>query len=274
MRWTPAVLSNECQQANTCVSKPTLQFGKLLGHLHSAKSRLESEKGWKTTELNQKAQERLQEKLSLSKMNIQEFRRSQFEQQRREEEAKDREIERAIEEKEMLLLRRRLESHYSLMLNFIRTKAEPTIFYLPAKHTEETKASLEETNEAIKHKIASLKVQLQPMPEEEVEASTEEDAARASAAAAAVAATDGAAATEEAQPQPTPEEEVEASQEEDAARATAAAAAVAAAEGTAAAEEEEEDAKPQPAPEGEGEASPEEKDAPAPAAVSPADNAE
>ena len=56
-------------------------------------------------------------------MNIQEFRRSQFEQQRREEEAKAREIERAIEEMELALLQLWLEAHYSLMMNFIRTKA-------------------------------------------------------------------------------------------------------------------------------------------------------
>merc|ERR1712137_1421636 len=50
------------------------------------------------------------------------------------------------------------------MMNFIRTKAEPTIFYLPAKHTKDTDHVLEETRAAIKHKIASLKVQLQPLP--------------------------------------------------------------------------------------------------------------
>mmetsp|Transcript_58757 Transcript_58757/g.177601 ORF Transcript_58757/g.177601 Transcript_58757/m.177601 type:complete len:308 (-) Transcript_58757:12-935(-) len=144
-------------------------FGKMLGHLHSAKTRLESEKGWKTTELNQKAQERLQEKLSLNRLNIQEWRKSQFEQQKREEEAKAKEIDKAIEEKELLLLQKRLEAHYSLMMNFIRTKAEPTIFYLPAKHTKDTEQMLKETRAAIKHKIASLKVQFTPMETEEVE---------------------------------------------------------------------------------------------------------
>merc|ERR1719464_1339757 len=169
-----------------------MMFGRMLGHLRSAKSRLETERGWSTTQLNLKAQERLQEKLSLSKMNIQEFRKSAFEQQKKEEEAKVKELDKAIQEKELLLLQKRLEEHYSLMMNFIRTKAEPTIFYLPAKHTTETEQMLEETRTAIKHKIASLQVHLQSVPEPDDPEAAEEDALRASAAAAAVAAAEGA----------------------------------------------------------------------------------
>merc|ERR1719215_1043001 len=100
-------------------------------------------------------------------------------------------IEKTIEEKELLLLQSRLEMHYSLMMNFIRTKASPTIFYLPAKHTKATEAALEETRKAIRRKIASLKVQLQTLPDppqpKEIDPET---AARANAAAAAVAAVD------------------------------------------------------------------------------------
>jgi len=158
-------------------------FGKLLGHLHSAKTRLDSEKGSKAAELNAKAQEKIEEKLSLSKMNIKEFRKAQFGNRKKEEEAKVVEIDKSIEEMECLLLQKRLEGHYSLMMNFIRTKAEPTIFYLPAKHTKDTEHSLEETRAAIKHKVASLKVQLRA---DETQAS--EDSLRATAAAAAVAA--------------------------------------------------------------------------------------
>merc|ERR1740123_2382558 len=120
----------------------------------------------------------------MSKMNIKDFRNAEYDRQKRGEEQKGVQIEKSIEEKEMQLLQRRLESHYSLMMNFIRTKAEPTIFYLPAKHTSDTEAALEETRSAIKHKIASLKVQLQPAQDGD----DEEAAARATAAAAVVAA--------------------------------------------------------------------------------------
>jgi len=61
----------------------------------------------------------------------------------------------------MVLLQRRLEGHYAHMKNFIRTQAEPTIFYLPARHTPATGKALKETRLAIEQKIRSLKVHLQ-----------------------------------------------------------------------------------------------------------------
>jgi len=161
-------------------------FGKMLGHLHSARNRLQTEKDSKAAELHQKAEKRIEEKIALSKVNIKEFRKDKFEQQKQEEAAKVLDIEKTIREKEMLLLQRRLERHYEKMMNFIRTQAEPTIFYLPKKHNKETERALEETKAAIKHKIASLKVQLQPG--QEVDEEVAEIAARARAAAAVEAA--------------------------------------------------------------------------------------
>jgi hypothetical protein len=79
----------------------------------------------------------------------------------REREQRARAEEARAEALEMQGLQRRLESHYSSMQNFIRTRAEPTIFYLPAKHNSETRKQLEETRAAINHKISSLKVHLQ-----------------------------------------------------------------------------------------------------------------
>merc|ERR1712232_68903 len=158
-------------------------FGHLLGHLRGAKTRLETEKGWKSAALNRKAQERLEHKVALQKMGIQELNRSQYEEQRIDEEAKLSQIARTIEEKENQLLEKTLESHYSHMMNFIRTKTEPPIFYLPAKHNKDTDSMLDETRGAIKHKISSLKVELNTR-QEEVDA-------RASAAAAVSAALEG-----------------------------------------------------------------------------------
>merc|ERR1712136_673340 len=138
-------------------------FGKLVGHLHAAKQRLETEKDWKSTELNNQAHQRIEQKLSQTKMTGLEMRRQQFELQKREEESRAAAIDKKIEEKELLLLQKQLEAHYSRMMNFIRTKAEPTIFFLPAKHTSETERMLEETREAIRHKVASLRVELKPL---------------------------------------------------------------------------------------------------------------
>mmetsp|Transcript_77734 Transcript_77734/g.140259 ORF Transcript_77734/g.140259 Transcript_77734/m.140259 type:complete len:368 (-) Transcript_77734:131-1234(-) len=162
-------------------------FGKLLGHLHSAKDRLTKEKSTKMSELQQKALSRVEEKVGLTRMNIKEFRKGQFSTSMAEESEKLKEIEKTIAEKELVLLQLRLESHYSLMMNFIRTKAQPTIFFLPAKHTRDTEKLLEETRSAIKHKIASLKVQLQQTEED----ADPEEAMRAKAAAAAEAAAEG-----------------------------------------------------------------------------------
>lgn len=159
-------------------------FGKLLGHLHSAKAKLDTEKNAKHMELRQKASQRLEEKLSMSKMNIKEFRKHTFEQQIVEEAKKAMDIEKAIAEKELLLLQRRLENHYSLMMNFIKTEAQPTIFYLPMKHSKDTEQKLEDTRAAIKMKISSLKVQLQQTETTE----DPEDAMRRYAAEAAAAA--------------------------------------------------------------------------------------
>jgi len=159
-------------------------FGKLLGHLHSAKSNLAKEKSSKSSELQQKALNRVEEKVNLSRMNIKEFRKGHFEQQMKEDQEKVAEIEKQLAAKEVLLLQRVLESHYSNMMNYIRTKAQPTIFFLPAKHTKDTEKQLEETRSAIKNKIASIKVQLQQEDEEENDQ-------RASAAAAAMAAAEG-----------------------------------------------------------------------------------
>mmetsp|Transcript_6529 Transcript_6529/g.16251 ORF Transcript_6529/g.16251 Transcript_6529/m.16251 type:complete len:156 (-) Transcript_6529:167-634(-) len=87
--------------------------------------------------------------------------------------------ERASHDQEMLSLQQRLEGHYSDMKNFIRTRAEPTIFYLPKKHTSKTEKSLAETRTAIEQKIRALKGHLKATSYEaggdEAEASVEDD---------------------------------------------------------------------------------------------------
>jgi len=80
---------------------------------------------------------------------------------KRQQAAKEAEQAVKAEAKEMQNLQKRLEFHYSSMKNFIRTRAEPTIFYLPKKHNSESKRQLEETRTAIGQKISSLKVHLQ-----------------------------------------------------------------------------------------------------------------
>merc|ERR1712039_665600 len=126
------------------------------------------------------------EKMLLSQVNIADYKKERFDKHRQEQHARIRQIDKAIEAKELLLLQKQLEGHYGHMMNFIRTKSEPTIFYLPAKHIKATESLLADTRSAIKRKIGSLKYELQPEEEDD------ETAARRSAAAAAVEAADGA----------------------------------------------------------------------------------
>eukprot|EP00435_Cladocopium_sp_Y103_P050077 s2663_g15.t1 len=69
------------------------------------------------------------------------------------------------DEKEALELR--LAEHYSHMMNFIRTRGEPILFYLPAKHNAETQKCLEETQRTIRRKIEMLPTHLGGTADEE-----------------------------------------------------------------------------------------------------------
>jgi len=173
-------------------------FGGLLGHLKAAKKRLETEKELPSMELYQKAQQRIEQKLMANRNAFQDQKKQQMESQRKDEMAKAERLEKDIDAKMILLLQKRLEAHYSCMMNFTRTKAEPTIFYLPAKMDKNSDKLLEETRDAIKHKIASLQVQFQNPPEMDIGKPVEGEEAAARAAAAASAATAADAAADEA----------------------------------------------------------------------------
>ena len=49
-------------------------------------------------------------------------------------------------------------AHDKLLLGYIKTKASPPIFYLPAEHTSKTEALLKETQSAIEGKINCLTI--------------------------------------------------------------------------------------------------------------------
>ncbi|CAJ1430273.1 unnamed protein product [Effrenium voratum] len=72
------------------------------------------------------------------------------------------------------LLEARIAEHYSHMMQFIRTKTEPILFYLPAKHNPETQKCLQETQETIQRKIQDLSAHLAGAGAEEVEEEEEE----------------------------------------------------------------------------------------------------
>lgn len=138
-------------------------FGFLQNQLKKAKKDLDDEKGTKAKDKVDLDKPLGEVKLSASGKAQQEAKENAYKERRSKEESRLHEIDKMLQQKETVLLQGRLENHYSLMMNFIRTKAEPTIFYLPAKHTSTTEKFLQETRQAIKNKIASLSVQLQPL---------------------------------------------------------------------------------------------------------------
>lgn len=66
-------------------------------------------------------------------------------------------------------LESRLAEHYSHMMNFIRTRAEPILFYLPKTHTPETRRCLEESQDTISQKIQVLAAHLGEDSEEKTD---------------------------------------------------------------------------------------------------------
>lgn len=83
--------------------------------------------------------------------------------EREKERERDREKEKALDkerqEGELKAMYKRLARHYECMGHFIRTKVEPTIFYLPAQHNSKTRKLLAETQDAIAGKVKGLEAQ-------------------------------------------------------------------------------------------------------------------
>mmetsp|Transcript_5708 Transcript_5708/g.10160 ORF Transcript_5708/g.10160 Transcript_5708/m.10160 type:complete len:631 (-) Transcript_5708:108-2000(-) len=167
-------------------------LGTMMGHLASAKRRLSDEKQgrsvkeepghWESKELEEpaeppakRARRKKREEPESEDAEDEEDSAPEADDEDEPEDAEEdqAEVDRAAEARELAELQKRLEAHYLLMKNFIRTRAEPTIFYLPAKHNSQTKRMLKETRLAIEQKISSLRVQLQPSDASDEEAVSE-----------------------------------------------------------------------------------------------------
>ena len=107
-------------------------LGSVLSHLGSARRRLQ---------MDEKAPVKVIKTVTKPKLRVKQSAKS------REKEEKDN-------------LEARLSEHYSHMMNFIRTRVEPILFYLPAKHNAETQNCLEETQRTIRRKIEMLPTHL------------------------------------------------------------------------------------------------------------------
>jgi len=119
-------------------------MGNLLGHLGKAKKNLEKEREGD----KKRCQEEVEERVFIK---LREERKIIAEKRARDEEA------RRLQARQMKLLHQRLNKHYSHMRNFIRTKNEPAIFFLPKKHNSVTLQLLQETRDDIDRKLEMLK---------------------------------------------------------------------------------------------------------------------
>eukprot|EP00916_Digyalum_oweni_P014736 GHVL01024129.1.p1 GENE.GHVL01024129.1~~GHVL01024129.1.p1 ORF type:complete len:297 (+),score=87.46 GHVL01024129.1:82-972(+) len=143
--------------------KNMLQRG-LLCHLSAAKKRLEDESHSQQQQKMREKQEAVKKKICNAQENFAELRRMDAQGNKQQAQDDLKRINRQIEEKDMYLLQCVLEDHYKCMGKFIRTKAEPAIFWLPVKHNEKTKKLLRETADVIERKMESLKHELKPPP--------------------------------------------------------------------------------------------------------------
>jgi len=144
---------------NKTVSRTRNLFGSLVGHLKKAKDTLEKEKDTKQAEMHKIQGERVDQKLKCERRNLAELRRRELKEKKQNDVKRIREVQREITVKELELLKLNLETHYTRMMNFIRTRAEPTLFWLPAIHCDESRTVQGETRAAIEHKIESLNEQ-------------------------------------------------------------------------------------------------------------------
>eukprot|EP00927_Polykrikos_kofoidii_P075506 TRINITY_DN7174_c0_g1_i2.p1 TRINITY_DN7174_c0_g1~~TRINITY_DN7174_c0_g1_i2.p1 ORF type:complete len:504 (-),score=89.73 TRINITY_DN7174_c0_g1_i2:177-1688(-) len=186
-----------CSGGDVVDARGRALFGKLMTHLASARTQLTGEAGkrpnassamrsWRASEPTTDKTEEQAPRRSTDATFGKEITREELFHRQKEAEARSQELEKKIYQKEMSLLQHRLEAHYSLMKNFIRTRSEPTIFYLPVKHTPKTERYLEESKAAIDQKILSLRTHLQTMPDNDmIEGSDFEEHAGAAVSEAA-----------------------------------------------------------------------------------------
>eukprot|EP01053_Blabericola_migrator_P008485 Blabericola_migrator_1__8484@NODE_4423_length_1168_cov_164_445958_g2735_i0_p1_GENE_NODE_4423_length_1168_cov_164_445958_g2735_i0NODE_4423_length_1168_cov_164_445958_g2735_i0_p1_ORF_typecomplete_len304_score74_45Pinin_SDK_memA/PF04696_13/1_8e04Pinin_SDK_memA/PF04696_13/2_6e17GIT_CC/PF16559_5/1_8e03GIT_CC/PF16559_5/1_9GIT_CC/PF16559_5/5Hamartin/PF04388_12/1_6RSB_motif/PF16294_5/1_8e04RSB_motif/PF16294_5/3_3e03RSB_motif/PF16294_5/3_4_NODE_4423_length_1168_cov_164_445958_g2735_i01511062 len=147
-------------------------FGHLMGHLKKAKARLDSERDTKAAELQLETARRVQEKLEKGKAALTVARLQTLKETEAALKEKLRHIQWEISCRETLSLRYQLELHYTHMQGFIKTAAEPTLFWIPRVHNKESRLLQQETGAQIEKKIRSLQEQLKPLTYEEWKATT------------------------------------------------------------------------------------------------------
>ncbi|KAF4680265.1 hypothetical protein FOZ60_013774 [Perkinsus olseni] len=148
--------SEASPQIRESMKRNRRMFGNLLGHLGSAKQRLEKDRKRDAAQRQEECAQRVEAKLARQRNNLREIRRLEWEERRKQDRERLEQVLKEMEAKKIELLKIRLQSHYKQMTGFIRTNAQPSVFYLPKHHNSESKELLEQTKQQIEQKIASI----------------------------------------------------------------------------------------------------------------------
>ncbi|CEL95988.1 unnamed protein product [Vitrella brassicaformis CCMP3155] len=132
-------------------------FAGLMGHLKKAKDALETEKESDAMARHRMLEEKAVAKAHTQELTLKENARKEAEDRRASDQQRLSELARELHKKELELRNEKLSIHFSKMRNFIKTRAQPTIFYLPAKHNGVTERLLTDTKMAIERKLEALK---------------------------------------------------------------------------------------------------------------------
>lgn len=144
-------------------SRNKRMFGILLGTLQKFKddSSQKTEKDLRREEINKK----LEEAEKKEKEELSSQRRELFT-ERRAKQAELRLLQRKVD---MAELQEEWDKHGEKLSHFIMTKANPPIFYMPAKHSDKTQKLLEESTRSVKRAMAKRRAEIEEEQEQEEE---------------------------------------------------------------------------------------------------------
>jgi len=144
-------------------SRNKRMFGMLLGTLQKFKddSAQKTDKDIRREEINKKLEEA--EKKEKEELSLQ--RRELFTERR----AKQAELNALQRKVDMAELQEEWDKHGEKLSHFIMTKANPPIFYLPAKHNDKTQKLLEESTRSVKRAMAKRRAEIEEEQELEEE---------------------------------------------------------------------------------------------------------
>ncbi|KAL2629909.1 hypothetical protein R1flu_014595 [Riccia fluitans] len=124
-------------------------FGALLGTLEKFKQEDQKLSGSEAFQRRSTSQKRAEQRAQEESERLRQQEREQLAEKKKRDMVLRARLAAKTEEKQLELLFIQWTEHQTKLCSFLRTKAEPSIFYMPAKPSEETEKLLEERKEAL-----------------------------------------------------------------------------------------------------------------------------